>query len=270
MTRLHYRVYGEQGDAVVLLHGLFGSLENWHSISLELARQFHVIAADQRNHGRSPHQPEMNYELMARDLLELLDSLHLEKAGLVGHSMGGKTAMQFALVHPERVSKLVVADIAPKAYPPWHAEILKALLSLNLSGFQRRQQIDQALADSIPENRIRQFLLKGITRDDDGGFRWRLNLKAIASNYVHLNAALAPKHPSNVPALFLSGGESDYVQPPDHEVIKRLFPRASFHAITGAGHWVHADNPPAFLSALLEFLHSTTDVPTSEYEEKPL
>jgi len=251
--KLHSKVLGS-GRPVLILHGLFGSLDNWHSIGARLAESFRVYGVDLRNHGRSPHSPEMNYPLMAEDLRELISAGNLEKVSLIGHSMGGKVAMQFALSFQEQVEKLVVVDIAPRAYPPSHETIFKALLSLNLAQFKTRQQIQEALAADIPDVAVRQFLLKNLSRQAGGGFFWQNNLSAIHENYSHLIAGVEPGKTCDRPALFLRGEKSDYIRAEDEPLIRQLFPRAEVRTLVGADHWVHADVPETFLRNVQEFL----------------
>jgi pimeloyl-ACP methyl ester carboxylesterase len=238
----------------VVLHGLFGSLDNWHTVSSALAAHFQVLAVDQRNHGRSFHSPEMSYPLMAEDLFEFLERQCLERASLLGHSMGGKTAMEFALRYPARLDNLIVVDIAPRAYSPRHRHILEALLSLDLAACGSRRQMEDALAPAIQGKVTRQFLLKSVERDPHGAFRWRMNLQGIADNYGRLCEALDQGRACSQPALFIGGGESDYLLAEDFDSIRRLFPRARFHTLAGAGHWVHADAPQAFARLVLDFL----------------
>jgi esterase len=251
--QLHFESYG-RGAPLIILHGLFGSFDNWHTISQRLGERFHVFAADQRNHGRSGHSAEMNYPVMAGDLREFMASHRLETAHVLGHSMGGKTAMEFALQHPEKVNRLVVVDIGPRAYSPRHGQIFEGLLSLDLAAFQTRVQMEEALAPSIPEKTVRQFLLKNVTRDQAGAFRWKLNLRDILKNYDRLSEALAPDRVCGRPALFMRGGESKYLRESDWEPIRKLYVRAELKTIPQAGHWVHADAPGLFLQSVLEFL----------------
>jgi esterase len=251
--KLHFREYG-RGDPLILLHGLFGSHDNWHTISQRLAERWHVFAVDQRNHGHSPHAAEMSYPRMAEDLARFCLDHSLSSAQVVGHSMGGKTAMQFALAHPERVARLAVVDVAPRAYDSAHSQISGALLSLDLQTFQTRRQVEEALAPAIPELAVRRFLLKNLAHAPAGGFRWKLNLLDIFHNHAALNAALESDRPFEKPALFIRGGRSDYIQERDLSEIRRLFPRAEIHTIAAAGHWVQADAPDAFIEALENFL----------------
>jgi esterase len=251
--RLHFREYG-RGVPLIILHGLFGSLENWQTISRRLAPHFHVLAVDQRNHGHSPHSGEMNYRLMVEDLCEFMHERSLASAHLLGHSMGGKTAMQFALFHPQKVEKLIVADVSPRAYPPAHEMIFDALLGLDVKSFPTRRQIEDALAPAIPEPAVRGFLLKNLARDPQGVFHWKIPLPDIFRNYVSLSAAVEANLPFEKPALFVRGAESAYVREQDAPAIQRLFPCAEIRTLPGAGHWVHADAPDDFVRAALFFL----------------
>jgi esterase len=251
--QLHFHRHG-QGKPLIILHGLFGSLENWHSISQKLAVDFNVFAVDQRNHGRSPHAPEMSYELMAQDLKELLGGQHLQTAHILGHSMGGKTAMLFALNYPELLDNLIVADMAPRTYPPAHRHILDALLALDLRAFKNRKGMELQLANSIPELGLRQFLLKNVKRDPAGAFYWQMNLQAIHANYERLNEPLPTRRTFDHPTLFIHGELSDYVRNEDFAQIQTLFPRAENCEIPAAGHWLHVDAPEAFLRTVRDFL----------------
>ncbi|HWX21462.1 MAG TPA: alpha/beta fold hydrolase [Candidatus Binatia bacterium] len=251
--RLNFKTYG-QGEPLLILHGLFGSLDNWHSVSLKLGERFQVLAVDQRNHGHSPHSPEMDYRLMAEDVRELLEARLLPWAHVLGHSMGGKTAMQFALLYPAQVQKLVVVDIAPRVYSPRHTDVFAGLLPLNLASFQTRSQIENALAPSIPDLALRRFLLKNAERDPGGGFRWRFGLQEIYQNYQRLGEAPAGAQPFNGPVLFIHGEGSDYLKEEDLGSIQRLFPQARLASLSGAGHLPHTENPGAFVQQVKEFL----------------
>ena len=243
-----------QGRVVILLHGMLGSLDNWHPIARRLAETFHVFTLDQRNHGLSPHSSKMNYPLMAADMDEFMALHRIKSTAVIGHSMGGKTAMQFALKFPHRVEKLVVADMAPRDYKPTYDRIFAALLKLNLPGFQTRQQVEDALATEIPDLDLRRFLLKNLGRDPEGRFVWKINLRGIAGNYTQLNERITDSPPFVKPALFIRGEKSNYVNPEDEPLIRTLFPRSEIQTISGAGHWLHADRPEEFLRLVLNFL----------------
>ncbi|HYG35839.1 MAG TPA: alpha/beta fold hydrolase [Clostridia bacterium] len=251
--QLHFQTYG-QGKPLLILHGLLGSLENWQTAGLKLSTHFQVFAVDQRNHGRSPHTEEMNYSVMAEDLAHLMQAQGLNSAVVLGHSMGGKTAMQFALSYPQRVEKLVVVDIAPRAYAPRHEQIFQALSSLDLSRFQTRKQIEEALAPGIPDLATRQFLLKNLTRDSAGVFVWKNGLQEIHRAYPQLNLPVTSNSVFTKPVLCVRGEESDYVVEEDLGQIRALFPNAQLLTIPAAGHWVHAEKPEAFVQGVLAFL----------------
>jgi esterase len=251
--QLHFKESG-QGGAVILLHGLLGSSDNWHPVARRLAENFHVFALDQRNHGQSPHNDEMDYSLMAADVDEFMAARKIQTAFVIGHSLGGKTAMQFALQFPHRVEKLVVADMAPRAYAPAHDKIFAALLALDLKSFQTRTQIEDALAPEISSLNLRRFLLKNLGRDADGKFFWKINLRGLSENYPKLGDAIFAATPFAKPALFIRGGKSNYLKPEDEPLIRELFPRSEIQNIADAGHWVHADAPDDFLRLARDFL----------------
>lgn len=251
---LHTEITG-QGQAIVLIHGLFGSYENLGVIARALAGQWQVVNLDMRNHGRSGWHDTMSYALMAEDMKETLDHLGLEPVVLLGHSMGGKIAMEFALRYPERVSKLILADISPVQNRPRHLEILSALDGIDLDSLQSRQQADQQLALSVTETGVRQFLLKSLYKKDDQ-FRWRFNVKALIANYPQLLEAPPSKGPYSGPTLFIKGAESDYLLPEHQSLIQQLFPHSKAKVIMGTGHWLHAEKPVAFAKIVTDFLLS--------------
>lgn len=260
--QLHFKQLG-RGRPLVMLHGLFGSLDNWLGVAPKLAETFTLFLVDMRNHGHSPHAPEMNYSVMAADVAEFCDQHALDRASFVGHSMGGKAAMQFALDFPARVEKLVVVDIAPHASPLDHENIFKALLALDLGQFQSRGQMEDALAPDIPDLTVRRFLLKNLklvpSRDVSASspspnFEWRIPLEILFKNYANICAAIPHHAPFPGPALFLRGGKSHYVPENGLPEISKLFPQATIETIAGAGHWVHADNREEFLQRTLRFL----------------
>jgi pimeloyl-ACP methyl ester carboxylesterase len=191
---------------------------------------------------------------MAEDVLEFLAKQNLTCAHLLGHSMGGKVAMQVATIQPSRIEKLIVVDIAPKGYPPTHKRMLAALGNLDLRSFKSFGEIDAALAPEIPSADVRRFLMKSLAREGEGGFRWRIDLEAITHNYMELAKPIEPKFPFTKPACFIRGGRSDYLAESDFLLIENMFPRASFVTIPHAGHWVHVDAAEEFLKTLTDFL----------------
>lgn len=251
---LHTEITG-QGQAIVLIHGLFGSYENLGVIARALAGQWQVVNLDMRNHGRSDWHDSMSYALMAEDVKDTLDHQGLDQVILLGHSMGGKIAMEFALRYPDRVNKLILADISPVQNRPRHLEILSALDGIDLNNLQSRQQADQQLTLSITETGVRQFLLKSLYKEDDH-FRWRFNIKALIANYPQLLEAPPSKGPYTGPVLFIKGAESDYLLPEHQSLIQQLFPHSKAKVIMGTGHWLHAEKPVAFAKIVTDFLLS--------------
>lgn len=251
--RLHFREQG-QGPALIILHGLFGSLDNWAYVSQCFADRFRVFSIDQRNHGQSPHSPEMNYRVLAADLHEFMREHDLQSASVMGHSMGGKAAMEFALSWPEKLDRLVVVDMAPRAYPRRHDDIFEALLKLDLSAFRSRAEVEEALAPVIPEMSVRRFLLKGLAQLEPGSFRWKFNLPVLHEHYPDLTAPIETGRRCERRALFLRGGKSDYVRDEDIPLINGFFPQASIETIPEASHWVHAESAEKFVSVVRKFL----------------
>jgi pimeloyl-ACP methyl ester carboxylesterase len=252
VVELHFRAYG-QGEPLIIVHGLLGSLDNFHSISSKLSSDFKVFGLDLRNHGRSPHSFEMDYPLMAGDLKEFIENQGMNDAFVLGHSMGGKVAMQLALLYPEKVRKLIVADIAPRRYPPRHQKLLIGMASLDLNHFQSRKEMEAALAPAVSDLSTRQFLLKNAVREAEG-FRWRIGLQEIIQNYEHLTEPLSSERCFEKPTLFMRGERSDFFLENDMNSVQELFPSAVLETIPGAGHLVHAENPLAFVNSVRAFL----------------
>jgi pimeloyl-ACP methyl ester carboxylesterase len=237
-----------------VLHGLFGSLVNWRSIAKRLAATRRVISVDLRNHGRSPHAAAQSYETMADDVDELRASLAVGSSDVMGHSMGGKVAMLCALRRPDTVRRLVVVDIAPRAYPTADTAVVDALLELEPSQYDVRSEVDAALGRRIADRGLRSFLLMNLMRDDEGRFRWRINLSAIASSLGEIGAAIDAEGPFSGPTLFVRGGRSSYLVDADLESIADRFPRAQIVTVASAGHWVHVDAPDRFCDLVTSFL----------------
>ena len=251
--QLHYTTHGE-GYPLIILHGLFGSAENWQTVSRTLATCYRVFALDMRNHGHSPHSDVFNYPAMADDVREFMQVHNLSSAYLLGHSMGGKVAMQLALTHPDVVDKLVVVDIAPKTYPRQHDDVFAALFSLDLKNYRTRRDIDRALANKIGDDALRQFLMKNLDRDATGAFEWQLDLNAIYQNYGEINKAIEAQSRFAKPTLFIRGELSNYVTAADAPSIQQLFPFSKIVTIAGAGHWVHAQARHKFARLVSAFL----------------
>ena len=252
--KLHYREYGA-GRPLIILHGLFGSGDNWHTIALRLQDRFHVFAPDLRNHGASPHSDIFTVSVMAEDAAELIGEVGQGAAHVAGHSLGGKVAMELALSRPDLVERLVVVDIAPKGYPPHHADLRDAMLSLDFAAVHSRRDAERLLSERIADNRVVLFLLKNLAHDGDGRYRWKLNLAAISAGLPKTGEAIQAGRTFSGPTLFLTGANSGYVDPErDRPQILSLFPNASIRSIAGAGHWLHAERPDEVVAALSEFL----------------
>lgn len=259
-VELHHKISGE-GQALILLHGLFGSQDNLGVIARGLEDNWQVHGLDLRNHGKSPHVDTMTYPEMARDVLDYMDARGLDKAWVLGHSMGGKVAMQMALDAPERIAGIIVADIAPVTYKPRHDHVLEGLKAVDTDALKSRQDADKALAAHLDEAGVRQFLLKNLvpvpTEEQDASgarYRWRLNLPVIDRSYAALSAAPEGEGPYEGPVLFIKGADSAYIQTKHRDTIAGLFPNADLRIIEGTGHWLHAEKPDTFVALCRRFL----------------
>lgn len=255
MSLLHSLVLGS-GEPLLILHGFLGMGDNWKSLGSKFAERYQVHLIDQRNHGRSFHTEDFSYELMVEDLLAYMEHHGLEKAHLLGHSMGGKTAMLFAVTHPERMGKLVVADIAPKYYPQHHQFILQALHAVDFSRVSSRNEIEEVFKRYIPEQGIRQFLLKNVYRKHKQGLAYRFNLDSLEEHIEEIGVSLPPRAVFEGATLFLKGADSGYIAPDDESLIHAHFPHSRIAVITNAGHWLHAENPSDFYRAVAGFLEN--------------
>jgi pimeloyl-ACP methyl ester carboxylesterase len=251
--KLFFRKVGN-GPPILLLHGLFGSADNWFTIAGGLREAGQVFALDLRNHGRSPHSDSFDYAVMVEDIYELLTDLNLRQVSLVGHSMGGMIAMKFSLEYPRRVDKLVVIDIAPRAYPLSHQEIIAGLSAIDPAKLRSRKQADDQLAGFITNPAVRQFLLKNLYRSGPGRYSWRLNLPVITHNLFRLTEGIQSEQQFRQPCLFIRGALSDYIRIEDEARIKILFPRAEIKTVAKATHWLPAENPAAVITAIKSFL----------------
>jgi pimeloyl-ACP methyl ester carboxylesterase len=263
---LFYRELGG-GEPIIILHGLYGSSDNWISVGRQLSDRFRVILVDQRNHGRSPHSQSHTYHHLAQDLLELTNRLELSNATLVGHSMGGKTAMQFAALYPNLVKALVVVDILPTSYRSLdsvgfnqekvHRSILSTLSLLRPEMMKTREEIDNSLANGVSDRMVRQFLMKSIKRDEKGVFSWILNVEGLIQNLDSLMDRISLNDELNkiaVPTLFIKGETSGYINKEGEEHLNELFSNFKVEIVENAGHWLHAENPVGFMKVLNNFL----------------
>lgn len=253
--KLNHKVLGE-GQPIIILHGLFGMLDNWQTVAKELSKEFMVFSIDLRNHGKSPHSEAWSVSLMAEDVIEFMHDNWIYEAFLLGHSMGGKVAMEVALAENDMVQKLVVVDIAPKAYEPGHERIFEALQAVPIESIESRSEAEEVIAKYIPELGIRQFLLKNITRNKNGQYQWKMNLASIAKHYDSIIKATPTENQYDSPTLFLRGGNSNYVLDEDIDLINTLFTDSRIETIQDAGHWVHADQKDILTSSVSNFLRS--------------
>lgn len=249
-------VQSGQGPHVILIHGLFGSLENLNSIAKPLSENFTVTNIDLRNHGKSFHSKTMSYADMANDVQALMSHLNIAKAHIIGHSMGGKVAMQVALNAPEMISRLVVLDIAPVSYNSSHDEIFKALNKVAKHELNERKAADTLMQEHINELGVRQFLLKSFAKDDTGRFVWRFNLPVLEQEYKHILSGIKANDSYLCDTLFVKGNDSDYILASHRSAIMNLFPKAQAKVINGAGHWLHAQKPEAVNKVIKDFLNS--------------
>ena len=263
---LFYRKLGKGDKNLVIVHGLYGSSDNWLTVARQLMDLYQVYIVDQRNHGQSPHSNMMDYDVMAEDLKEFMSEAQIKSANLMGHSMGGKTAMCFALKYPDMVDKLIVVDIAPKPYGSNgnyahitndHKNIVKALLSVNPKEHTSRSSIDKFLKDKITNDMVRSFLLKNISRDKDGLLQWKLNISAIAENLDFIMDGFSGRdelYGEEKEVFFIRGANSAYILEEDMQNVRKFFPSAQLTTIPNAGHWLHAEQTELFIKSVRYFL----------------
>ena len=256
MDILHSKIYGEDQPGLPLLvfHGLFGMLDNWGSFGKEMGEFFPVHLIDLRNHGKSFHSPEMSHDDLAHDILHYMEFHKLQKINLLGHSLGGKAVMQFAIKYPIKVEELIVVDISPKAYPPHHQGIIKALETVDFEKETTRQDVEEVLLQYIPEKSVVQFLAKNLYWTDDKKLNWRFNLKTLSEKYTEFVSNAIKYGVYSGETLFISGEKSNYILPQDEFQIKQQFPNSSVVTIKNAGHWVQAENPTDFNEVVKDFL----------------
>lgn len=253
MLQLSYKTYGNSKfPPLIILHGFLGSADNWHTLAKQFSEHFFVWTIDQRNHGRSPHAYEFHYDILVDDLYEFIDYHQIEQPILLGHSMGGKVAMQLAMYYQRLVPQLIVADMAPYAYSHHHQAVLEALQNIHLEQYAKREQVDEALQYYIPEWDTRQFILKSLYYEN-GQYHWRFYLESLLDNYEQILKPVQGK-PYDKPTCFIKGGNSKYIDENRWSEIISLFPNAELRVIKDAGHWVHAEKPQAFYQEVINFL----------------
>jgi len=252
--RLNYQQLG-QGSDIILIHGLFGRLENLNMVAKVLSENYRVTSVDVRNHGDSFHDSLMDYPSMAQDVVELIQHLAIDSAIVLGHSMGGKIAMELALTYPNLVERLIVADIAPVAYPPHHNSIIAGLKAIDLSAVKQRKDADMQLAQYVDNSGVRQFLLGNLS-SNNGQFSFKCNIDNIAKNYPNIMKSYQGSNSYKGPTLFIKGANSDYILPEHRSEILRLFPQSRARIIEGAGHWLHAEKTVAFNRSVISFLQA--------------
>ena len=253
--KLFHRTYG-QGKPLVVLHGLLGMSDNWIMPAKELAKNFTVILPDLRNHGNSPHSDGFDLQLMAEDIVELINDLGFTSVYLMGHSMGGRVAISVALQHPELIEKLIVVDIAPRKYSGNKsiANMMEVMSRVDFQALTTLSSIEEFLSRYITDPRVRNHAMKNLKRRDSGGFEWKANLPAIIKDIETLMTPVLDDVPYEKPTLFLKGGRSDFITADDGKIIFRYFPKAVLHTLTNADHWVHVDEPELFLEEVNNFL----------------
>ena len=252
--KLHFKKIGD-GQPLLIIHGLFGSSDNWGTLGKKFAENHTVYLIDQRNHGHSNHDEIMNYEAMAEDLMELINDENIKDPILLGHSMGGKTAMTFTQKFPSVLSKLIVADIGVKGYPMHHEHIIEGLNNIDLNVVKSRGEATKILANYVKEFGIQQFLLKNLFWKEKGILAWRMNIPVIVKNMSSILGEV-PNLASQTTTLFLRGEKSNYILEDDFDNISDVFPNSTFETIYNAGHWLHAENPNDFYSIVSEFIEN--------------
>ena len=253
-VHLNFKKYGEGLKNLIIIHGFLGSLDNWHTLATEFSKDFAVYTLDMRNHGKSPHTESHNIKLMVNDLAEFMEQQNIASANILGHSMGGKVAMQFAFDYTDKVEKLIVADIAPRQYKRGHDSVLEALDAVDFTKVTKRKDAEDIMMHLVPDFGTRQFLLKNLTTAANGGYNWRVNLNVLDRDYEEIIKPIEYDGVFLKPALFLRGELSTYIKPSDELEIQEHFINAQIETISGAGHWLHAENPKEFYEKVIRFL----------------
>lgn len=253
--KLYSRIHGDKEQELIIIHGLFGMSDNWNTLGKQFSKYCKVHLVDLRNHGRSPHSEEFNYNVMCTDLLEYMEENNIQKPILLGHSLGGKVAMKFAFTYPEKIEKLIVADMGPRRYnTDFVQNLLHTLYKLPLENFNKIEEIDNVLSSNYQDKDVRQFLLKNLYRKENKEFDWRFNLEGLLEKVSNIQESDFIKGVCNIPIHFIRGGNSNYITAEDELIIKKHFSDFSIATIDGAGHWLHAENPEKFYNEVMGFL----------------
>jgi esterase len=252
-VQLYSKILGESGQDIIILHGLLGRSDNWMTIAKILSENFRVHLLDIRNHGKSFHHNDMNYKLMCEDVFSYVKNMNLREVIIIGHSMGGKIAMYCANYFPDYFIKIVVVDIAPKLYVGDHEYLLNTMLSTPLQIFKTRNEVDIYLKEYIPADSIRLFIMKNLGRNEDNSFKWDCNVESLIYHYSEL-MDFEIQFTSSIEAYFIRGENSDYILNKDFALLSSFFPNNKVYTIPNASHWVHADNPKAFIDVLKKCL----------------
>ena len=254
---LNHKVFGSSNHKIIILHGLLGSLDNWVTVAKNLANNgFEIILIDQRNHGKSFHADQFDYQTMCEDLKKFLDEKKIKKASLIGHSMGGKTIMNFTLNYPNYVNKVIVVDILPKAYNNDYEKIFSSFSKMDLNNLKSRKQIDEYFSRFFSDHTFVSFLSKNINRDSNGKFKIKFNLKSIKSNILKITSAIRTDGVFNEDILFIKGEYSNYIDDQGLFEAKKLFPKLSLVTIENSSHWIHYENQKKFLIEILNYLRT--------------
>ncbi|MFV0304383.1 MAG: alpha/beta fold hydrolase [Moheibacter sp.] len=251
---LHSKIFGKKPKHLLILHGLFGQSDNFATLAKQFSEHYTTHIIDLRNHGRSFHADIMNFDVMSDDILNYLNHYQIQECYLLGHSLGGRSVIEFSYQHPERIKKLIVADMAPKAYPPHHQGIIKALNSVDFDKVEKRSDVEKTLKQYIPDIGTRQFLLKNVYATDGGKYTFRFNLKTLTNSYNELVSEGLANGIFDKSTLFLRGEKSNYILDEDFDLIMHHFPQAVIKTIPNAGHWIHAENPKVFFEDVVKFL----------------
>ena len=252
--KLYSKIYGDKAQDLIIIHGLFGMSDNWNSLGKQFSKYCRVHLIDLRNHGRSPHSDDFNYEVMCGDVLEYMEDNNIEKPIILGHSLGGKVAMKFAFTHTDKIEKLIVADISPRRYnTDFVQNLLRTSYKLPLENFEKREEIDRVLSETYEDKGMRLFLLKNLYRKENKEFAWRFNIEVLLEKVSNIQEANFVTGVCKIPTHFIRGGDSNYITTEDELIINKHFSDFSIATIDGAGHWLHAENPEKFYNEVMGF-----------------